>query len=446
VLGNESCIVAKRSGGTIEPFFSLRSPGEFYVSASATGGTGAIDDPYDLTTALRVGIPGDIFYLRAGTYASVTAAPNGTLGNPVTYRNYPAERVIIDGLIASSGQYVRWQGIEIDDTTSFAGGRTSDWPTSQGTTGVAISEGVELINCIIKNHQQGMAGGVATNNYTVYGCLIYYNGLDNGNGHGAYCQHDNIAGYARFERNLVFSNFGYGLHLYGSAALRNFIVDDNIAFHNGSPRNTPERNILLGGYAGTYLSQVTNNLLYHQMLVAQNMTIGWGSGNIVQDVDIIDNVSVQGQTAFLGTDLDYGTVTIQDNELFGSFLENVTGVGQKSLVADYPNNTLGDFDDWTDAVYVASNAYDADRAQVVVYNKSAADTVQVDVSAVFGQTGTVLVHNCQDYWVDIQTLTITAGVITIDMQAAARTIETPVGWAAPETTFPIFGCFIVRKA
>jgi hypothetical protein len=290
-----------------------------------------------------------------------------------------------------------------------------------------------------------MAGGVATNNYTVYGCLIYYNGLDNGYGHGAYCQHDNVAGYATFKRNIVFSNFGYGLHLYGSAALRNFIADSNVSFHNGSPRNVAQRNILLGGYGGTYTSQLTNNLLYHQMLVAQNMAVGFGSGNIVDNVDVTGNVSVQGQTACLGTDLDYGTVTIQDNELFGSFLENVTGVGQKSLVADYPNNTLGDFDEWTDAVYVTSNAYDADRAQVVVYNKSAANTVKVNVSAVFGQSGTVDLHNCADYYGDVQILTITAGMITVDMQAAHRTIETPVGWAAPATTFPEFGAFVVTK-
>jgi len=57
----------------------------------------------------------------------------------------------------------------------------------------------------------------------------------------------------------------------------------------------------------------------------------------------------------------------------------------------------------------------------------------------------ILRRNVQDYWNDTQTLDITAGHITVNMQAVNRTVETPVGWTAPATTFPQFGAFVLEK-
>jgi hypothetical protein len=91
------------------------------------------------------------------------------------------------------------------------------------------------------------------------------------------------------------------------------------------------------------------------------------------------------------------------------------------------------------------NEHDTNRANLVIYNQAEADTIDVDVSAIFGQSGTVQARNVQDYFVDIQTLTITAGVITVNMQAANRTVATPVQWTAPATTFPLFGCLVLTK-
>jgi hypothetical protein len=42
-------------------------------------------------------------------------------------------------------------------------------------------------------------------------------------------------------------------------------------------------------------------------------------------------------------------------------------------------------------------------------------------------------------------LTITAGVITVNMQAANRSVATPVGWTAPAKVFPQFGSFVLVK-
>jgi hypothetical protein len=99
-------------------------------------------------------------------------------------------------------------------------------------------------------------------------------------------------------------------------------------------------------------------------------------------------------------------------------------------------------------VFVRPNSYQSDRANVTIYNQAEADTVSVDLSAVIGlQVGdSVSVRNVQNYFVDIQTLTLDMNKkITVNMQAANRTVSTPVQWTLPATTFPKFGCFVLEK-
>jgi hypothetical protein len=57
----------------------------------------------------------------------------------------------------------------------------------------------------------------------------------------------------------------------------------------------------------------------------------------------------------------------------------------------------------------------------------------------------VQARNVQDYFSDIQMVTVTVGKITVNMQAVNRTVATPVGWAAPATTFPKFGAFVLER-
>ena len=98
-----------------------------------------------------------------------------------------------------------------------------------------------------------------------------------------------------------------------------------------------------------------------------------------------------------------------------------------------------------DRVVVYKNDYDANRLHVAIYNEAASKTVDVDVSAYFDNGDTVNVYNAQDYPTDVQVLTVTAGVVTVNMQAANRTVATPYQWTAPASTFPKFGAFIMVK-
>jgi len=81
---------------------------------------------------------------------------------------------------------------------------------------------------------------------------------------------------------------------------------------------------------------------------------------------------------------------------------------------------------------------------LTIYNEAQADNIQVDVSALT-TSGIVNAHNVQDYFNDIQSLEVTDGQIIINMQAVNRTVAKPVGWTAPATTFPSFGCLRLEK-
>ena len=92
------------------------------------------------------------------------------------------------------------------------------------------------------------------------------------------------------------------------------------------------------------------------------------------------------------------------------------------------------------------NEYDTDRGQLAVYNWDLSDTVSVDVSSIYNVDDVIKAHNAQDYDGDVQSLVVAPdGTLTIDMQAANRSVEAPVGWAAPATTFPQFGTFVLER-
>jgi len=137
-----------------------------------------------------------------------------------------------------------------------------------------------------------------------------------------------------------------------------------------------------------------------------------------------------------------------DTTLITPTVEDNIFVGNADPLADYEDNTFTAWGSASDACFVRPNDYDTERANVTIYNWSGADTVVVDLSAVTGLSSgdIVRVHNCQDYFSDVQILTLDADKkISVDMKASTRTIAAPTLWTAPVSCFPVFGCFIVKK-
>jgi len=402
-------------------------------------GIGTIDNPWSLEQVLSIpGLvkAGDLVYLRGGTYSGdVICSLNGSTNAQITFRAYPGERPILNGNFSFSGSYVTWWGIEFT-------GAFEDRSAANGTDLTVGGNGNKLVNCIVHDKTNGISGGNTSDNYELYGNIIYHNGYDSALGHGAYIQHSDTVGRAIVKRNIMFNNFAYGFHIYGNPPVNNFTLDKNISFHNGSPREIPMLNYLVGGYAGGDGSIVTNNRGFHQMAEAENMRVGWGIGNQVTNATITGNFLAGATSGLYLTDVITPTVT--GNYIYGTLLQNNGGV-QSDASETYPDNTLGASDAWGDTVFVDDNEYDENRAHITIYNKSAADSVTVDVSAVFTAGDVLTVRNVQDYWNDTQELTVSeAGAIVVDMRASERTVAAPVGWIAPATTFPTFGCFVAE--
>ena len=133
-----------------------------------------------------------------------------------------------------------------------------------------------------------------------------------------------------------------------------------------------------------------------------------------------------------------------DGNNWVSFHDNYSPDGNlnvEAAVVDNDNN-------WTtvgNTYFLRANTYDANRANLTIYNQDAVNTVTADVSSIYSNGDTINARNVQDYFVDIQTLTVAGGNITVNMQAANRTVATPVQWTAPASTFPTFGCFVLEK-
>jgi len=89
------------------------------------------------------------------------------------------------------------------------------------------------------------------------------------------------------------------------------------------------------------------------------------------------------------------------------------------------------------------------RAHVAVYNWELLDDVTIDLSRVAGMYpgGTVEIINVQDLWVDRVTAVIDENrCVSVSMDPNDHSVQVPQGYniLTPNTTFPEFGCFVIR--
>lgn len=415
---------------------------------------GSILDPFTLAEAILnngQGItPGDTVYLRGGTYSGpFTAYIRGLAGYPVTFRAYPGERPILDGGLTIHGEHTTWIGLEVTDSTftsrsTEVSGATPPDINGVGSPGIdPLADNVQVINCHVHNFRQGIGGSQKYKNVLLYGNLIYHNGWYHPTGawgHGIYPQ--NGSGTPRrLEQNVIFDQFGYGVHAYGSGGLLNdFEFVNNTIFNSGlySSRRWP--NLYQAGAADLVNVLWRGNQTYYAAGVLADIP----STNHLGDPDN-SNYNVRLVDNYMANDSGYALSVYGHQTQF-------TAVGGNTYVGPVQGFTPGETDA-QEVAYPASgqhvslypNAYQAGRALLTIYNWAAADSVTVDVSAVYAAGQAVHAHNVQDYHQDIQALEVAGdGTLTLDMQAANRSVQAPVGWAAADTTFPAFGCFVLE--
>jgi hypothetical protein len=414
--------------------------GDLYADPDGTAyARGTQADPLELQAALNLLAPGRKLYLLGGTYTgNYTLSKSGAVGNLITVQSASGAAVEIDGALIISGDYIQWTGTRHTDSTFTDRDST---PTG-GKTGIDIlGNHIELKRCLVRNFAQGVSSSDSVSEVILRGNNIYYCGWDSNLGHGIYIQ--NVDPWKYFYQNIVHSNFGYNFHLYGAGGETSYMhLEGNATFNAGVLRSAGN------GFVGNIL---VNSDIFSNIKLIRNY--GWFSTEKVAGGSFL----VQGTTATVlilqdnicGGGQDGPPTAAVSMRILGAVPTDISGnilyaeIDGWNLVT-WPDNIQNDVAaDKPDSVHL--ELIETGYATLTIYNMQAqADTIQVDLSSLDWTSGTVLAANAQDPLVDIQTLTITAGMITINMQAINRTVETPVGWPAPVTTFPSFGCMILE--
>jgi hypothetical protein len=207
----------------VQTFTPLRT---LYVSPNGNG-DGSEGNPMSLTTAMNTAIPGDLYWLKPGTYTGQrTFLRNGTSANPIVWRgqNYGA---IINGSIKIDGNYNWVWGLEVKD------------PNKNGTSdGIAMyKKGTHVINNIVHDIK-GRCGVGAWNagpGHVIYGNIVYKQIPVNNNPHNIYTQNDFAKhGYKYFVQNMILDSCDatgstYNFHAYTQGSfISGFHVEKNI--------------------------------------------------------------------------------------------------------------------------------------------------------------------------------------------------------------------------
>ena len=250
-------------------------------------GNGTLTSPWDLQTALTNGNGvngGDTIWLHDGIYTGrYMCNISGSNGNNITISSYPGEWAVINGnipiseedlndieflcelkgsVITQNGANLTFRDFEITYLDEYT--RVTSWvdcdndglndkcTTCVGGLSHNSGHGCKFINLIIHELPgNGMGSWKQTNDAEIYGCIIYNNGNETGDGNtaddgsGVYIQ--NLGpDYRNINNNIFFNNFKVGAKLWSASPsvnpphdfVKNLNFKDNVILNTGSPLKT----------------------------------------------------------------------------------------------------------------------------------------------------------------------------------------------------------------
>jgi hypothetical protein len=349
--------------------------GHFVSPEGSTRASGSAADPWDLATALRGAggqvQPGDTVWLRQGTYRGrFEATLSGSPTAPILVRQYPGERATIDGSLTIRGRFTWYRDFEVANTNTG----------TQDVMGIdSRCPGCRFIDLVIHDHSgNGLGMWSEGPDQEAYGNIIYNNGFRGQSAdhaaHGIYAQ--NRTGTQRIADNIVFNQFGYGIHVYGSekAALNDYLIEGNTSFDNGVANgsdNSTGMDYQVGGLAPLQNLVFRNNNSYRNPSLRNATTarVGYDWGPINYDGTATDNY-------FVGTLLIVNWVGLD---------------AVRNVVIDAALPTRS-------RVILQPDQYQPGRANVIVYNWARQSRCAVDVSAVLEPGQRYEVRDVQDFF------------------------------------------------
>lgn len=434
-------------------------------------------------------IPGDEIILLPGTYTaehkglsgadypgkgSFRVKLKGTAELPITIRPKTPGTVRINGGIELGGDaaYIILRDFEIAPT-----------PTSREM----LREDVDFPGCIyctapgcqiIGNYCHDGAEGISL--FGSVGSIVKDNIVinigwvepDGGHGTGIYTH--NAPGGEIIIQGNVFSALGVsGVNLWsaGSNAVQDYLCKENAIYTSG---------LLVSSFSGVCEDNtITDNHLYRgrmrlgygrdgeltgALLVERNRTYHEYSGmslysqlaatvrnNAFVNYGIVPLVNYRQAADATNTVDNNAYYHTSGNPLYLSMMDDGNG---GAIVPWATWNEMGfDVHSSVTTSLPATNevfTYSTSKgALVVVWNWEGLDAVSVDLTdiASFGVGDVVNARNAQDYVNDIQQLTLDGDKkISVAMRAASHTVAPCVGYNPFNTTFPLFGAFVVELA
>ncbi len=433
------------------------APGSsFYASPSGSPrGDGTSGNPWSLDTALAQPSavkPGDTIWLRGGNYSAGAGSAyafactlKGAPGAPITLRQFPGERATIDGggaiyaaLLIQNSSWTILRDFEITNTQTSRDTLTSGlW--------VRDSNNIQFANLVIHdNPGQGMGFWRENSDSEITGCLIYYNG-SNRQSHGIYVQ--NVGPVAkRVTDNILFDNYGYGIHAYSSAgeSINNLQIEGNISFDNG--RLTPlardaspnGANLLIGGETVAQSPRVVGNFTYwaafppgQEWKFETGQQLGYSAGctnSIIQDNYFV------GGTRFEKCE---GQAVISGNTFYSQ-----QGSSTASNLPGLPANVSSSPRPQGAKIIVRPSRTVPGRANIAVYNWDGLAAIGVDVSGILNLGSSYEVRNAQDFY-GLPVLTGTYSGQSVRIPMTASPVAAPRGFASPRSAGPEFGAFVL---
>lgn len=425
---------------------------EWHVTTLGTSdGDGSMENPWSLAKAFTHPAsvqPGDTIWLHGGTYTgNLGSSLNGTASKPIIVRNYNNERVIIDGastympVVEAYGSYTWYWGLEVinsdpDRVIDESGSNPGSNPRGIGF--YVFGPGTRFINNIVHDTAQGFGFWSPAENAELYGNVVYYNGWeapDRGHGHGIYAQ--NNTGLKYIANNLVFKNFGFGLHVYTQGGqINNIYTQQNTFFSSGMPSSDVYiQNILHGGYQVAQNAILIGNMTYFPRAHGNGINIGYAVG--CNNATAKNNYTVA-STAF----------TFSPNCLRTDFKNNtIYGSIPGGMDTAYSENQYFSASPPTDnSVFVVNNKYENDKSYVTIYNWQNLDEVPVNPGSALQVNDTYAVYDVENYFgLPIATGTFNGTSIKVPMTSTAVADTVGVTPTAPTHSSIEFGSFLLKK-
>jgi len=380
--------------------FTTAFAGEYHVATTGTSGAlGTPANPLSLSSAISPSSPakaGDTIWLHGGIYrGAFTSNLRGEPDKPIIVRQYPGEHATIDSPMSSTaaltinGAWAWYWGFEVMNSST-------NRLISRGAGVNIFGPNTKCINLVVHDNGVGVGFWGPATNSEIYGCIIYNNGWqgaakDRGHGHAIYAQ--NEVGTKQIRDNILFNQFGYGVHIYTEkGAIQGFDLEGNVSFNNGVITRDANHydNYLVGGYQPADRITLRQNYGYHTPhKEGRNLELGFHATNNAVTVESNffaggsvtikwwTNVALVGNT-FASSRFDLRTISGGKPWVWRDDLTNQNPVGVQGIVR--------------------RNLYETNRVNIIVFNWDLREQVQVDLGSFLQKGAMFEVRNAEDFF------------------------------------------------